>query len=256
MRSISQHVLFAAALALVLTTVCMFVLQVGEAQVRSSTNYQLQSDSINIGGGLSTSTNFTQESTVGEVATGDSGSTNFELRAGFQQMQEVFLSMSAAADVEMSPSLPGITGGTANGSTSVTVITDSPAGYQLTLESESSPTLQNGSESIADLDTSTPRLFDFTTAGAQQAALAFSPAGVDVPDTYRSSGSVCGSGSVVAERCWEGPSTTPATIALSTNANQPSGASTTVHFRIVIDPGAAVIAGTYSGTSTLTALPL
>lgn len=255
-NNMRSFVLSTSITAGILTLVLIGLIQVGEAQIRSSSNYQIQSDSINVGGGLSTSTNFRQESTVGEVATGFSTSTSYQLRAGYQQMQEVFLSLSAAADVVLSPGLPGITGGTANGSTSVTVVTDGPAGYQLTIESATDPTLQSGSNSIADLDTSTPRLFDFTSAGSQQAALAFSPTGPDVIDVYRSSGSTCGSGSVVDLRCWEGPSTTPAVIAEAPGSNHPSGASTTINFRVVIDNGANIIAGEYTGTSTITAIPL
>jgi hypothetical protein len=250
------QILSSAAIAGVMTLLGLFVIQVSDAQVRSSSNYQLQSDSINVGGGRSTSTNFVQESTVGEIAAGLGTSSNYQLRAGYQQMQEVFLSISAAADVVMSPELPGITGGTSNGSTTVTVITDSSSGYQLTLVSVTDPTLQSGANSIANLITTSPREFDFTAAGAQAAAFAFSPTGLDVVDTYRSTGSVCGSGSDVAERCWEGPSTTPATIAESTTANQPTGTDTTVNFRVVVDSGAGLAAGVYTGTTTLTALPL
>lgn len=252
-----REMTFSTALIAAVVTVFGFsVIEITDAQVRSSSNYQLQSDSLNVGGGLSTSTNFSQESTVGEVATGLGTSSNYQLRAGYQQMQEVFLSMTASADVVMSPNLPGITGGSSNGSTSVTVVTDSPAGYRLTLASESDPALQNGANSIADLNTANPRLFEFTSAGAQQAAFAFSPSGVDIVDSYRSSGSVCGSGSDVALRCWEGPSTTAATVAQAATSNHPAGASTTVNFRVVIDSGAGVDAGVYTGTTTLTALPL
>ena len=63
------------------------------AQIRSSSNYQIESDSINAGGGLSNSASFTTESTVGEVATGQSTSTNFSLQAGFQQLREIFVSL-------------------------------------------------------------------------------------------------------------------------------------------------------------------
>jgi hypothetical protein len=249
-------VLSSATTAVLLTALLVGIMEVTTAQVRSSNNYQLQSDSINIGGGFSTSTNFEQESTVGEVATGFSTSSNYQLRAGYQQMQEVFISVSAVPDVVMSPGLPGITGGVANGSTTVTVVTDSPSGYALTLESETSPTLQDGGNTIADLNTTDPRVFDFTAAGAQNAAFAFSPSGVDILDTFRSSGSTCGSGTDETERCWEGPSTTAATIAQGTGGNQPAGATTTIFYRVVIDNNAGVPAGVYTGTSTVTALPL
>lgn len=49
-------------------------LHIAGAQVMQSTNYQIQSDSINIGGGFSSSSNYAVESTVGEVGTGKSDS--------------------------------------------------------------------------------------------------------------------------------------------------------------------------------------
>jgi hypothetical protein len=139
MRARSFYNLFLKSIPLTLLIVSS--LAVSGAQVRTSPSYQLQSDSINFAGGLSTSSNYSLESTAGEVATGESDSASYSLRAGYQQMQEVFLSMTAAPNVTMSPALGGLTGGTANGSTSVVVLTDSPSGYQLTIAAESAPAL-------------------------------------------------------------------------------------------------------------------
>jgi hypothetical protein len=122
------------------------------AQVRTSSSYQMQSDSINIGGGLSSSTDYVQESTVGEIATGPSDSTAYALRAGYQQLQEVYVSLAISGDVVMDPDLPGVTGGTANGSTTVTVVTDNPAGYRLIFQAESDPAMSSGPNTIANYD--------------------------------------------------------------------------------------------------------
>ena len=48
--------------ALLLTPVLMVCMSLVSAQTMQSTNYRIQSDSINFGGGLSTSTNYTLES--------------------------------------------------------------------------------------------------------------------------------------------------------------------------------------------------
>jgi len=114
--------------AIILTSLCLGSLALTFAQVRTSSSYQLQSDSINFGGGLSTSTNYSLESTAGEIATGPADSTSYSLRAGYQQMQEVFLSLTGGQNVSLSPSIGGLTGGTSNGSTSVVVLTDSRVG--------------------------------------------------------------------------------------------------------------------------------
>lgn len=243
-------------LSVVLTTILFFCLQLSFAQVRSSDNYQIQSDSINIGGGYSSSTSYIQESTVGEIATGNSSSTNYELRAGYQQMQEVYLSLSAPSNVILSPSLAGLTGGTSNGSTTVTVTTDSPAGYSLTIESENSPAMQNGPYSIANYNQGAEPDFSFAvTNGA--ASFGFSPSSVDVVDEFRDNGSLCSTGSGDTDlACWAGLSTTGTIISQGVGSNHPNGATTTVHFRVGVGTNAGVTAGLYTATTTLTALPL
>ena len=239
------------------TVLVLSLLNVGFAQVRSSSNYQLQSDSINIGGGLSSSTSYVQESTAGEIATGQSDSASYSLRAGYQQLQEVYLSLSAPADVVMSGDLGGLTGGTSNGSTTVTVITDSPSGYKLTLESENDPAMQNGPNSIPDyVPLGIYPDFTFATPAAS-ANFGYNVSSVDAVQDFLSLTGVCGSGSdAIALTCWDGASTTPVTISQSTGSNQPTGATTTVNFRVGISSGAGVAAGEYVATTTLTALPL
>ncbi|MBP6924094.1 MAG: hypothetical protein KBC62_00910 [Candidatus Pacebacteria bacterium] len=243
-------------ISVVFTAFILVWMQLGSAQVATSTNYQLQSDSINFGGGLSTSTNYRQESTFGEIATGEATSTNYNLYAGYQQMQEVFLSMTAPSDVILSPNLAGLTGGTSNGSTTVTVTTDSPAGYSLTLESQNNPAMQNGVYTIDDYDEGADADFSFlVTAGV--AHLGFSPSGVDVAQEFKDNGSLCGvSSQDTALACWAGLSTLGTVISEGTDANHPSGATTTISFRVGIGSGAGVVSGVYTATTTLTALPL
>lgn len=237
-------------------TIALFSLELLEAQVMTSPSYEIQSDSVNVGGGLSTSSSYVQESTVGEIATGPSDSTSFSLRAGYQQMQEVYLSLSTPNDVDMDPALGGLTAGTSNGSTTVTVITDSPTGYQLTIEAENSPAMQSPTGSIADYAPVGAADFLFTT-DVSDVHFGFSPAGVDITSAYLDDGDECGVGGLdTALACWDGLSTTPTTIAQSGTPNQPSGATTTIHFRVGIGGGTGVEAGVYTATTTITALPL
>lgn len=227
-----------------------------KAQVMSSGSYQIQSDSINSNGGLGTSTNYNLESTGGELATGVSTSTNYTMRAGYQQMQEVFISLSAAANVVL-PNLPGITGGTATGTSAVLVTTDSPAGYQLTILASQSPAMQSAVGTIADYSP-TGAAPDFTfTNTTTEAQFGFSPEGTDVALRYQDSGGVCGvAGGDTANRCYDGLSTSARVIAETTNANHPAGATTTLQFRLDLGGAIVVPAGTYIATTTLTALPL
>lgn len=253
----SSQFFYTLTRALVLTLVMLYLLMVADAQVRSSTNYQIQSDSINVGGGFSSSTSYTQESTFGEVATGPSDSTSFSLRAGYQQMQEIYISLSTTGDVTMSPALPGLSGGTANGSSTVTVITDNVAGYQLTLTAEGEPAMQSGVGTIADYDAGAEPDFSFLI-GSSDAHFGFSPQGVDVVPAFLDDGaSICGTGSSnTALACWDGLATTSTVVAEGTDSNHPSGATTTINFRVGIGGNAAVTAGVYTATTTVTALPL
>lgn len=240
----------------IVTVLVLTMLQLGLAQVRSSASYQLQSDSINVGGGLSTSTTYRQESTVGEVATGASDSATYALRAGYQQMQEIYLSLQVTGDVTMSPSLPGVTGGTANGSTTFTVLTDNPAGYQLTLEAENNPAMQFGVYSIANYDAGAGADFSFAV-GDGEAFFGFTPEGVDIPQVFLDDGGICGVDTLDTNfACWVGASTSAQVIAQGSGANHPSGATTTVHFRVGLGSNAGVIAGVYTATTTVTVLPL
>lgn len=226
------------------------------AQVMQSNNYSIQTDSVNFGGGLSTSSNYVLESTAGEIATGRATSSNYALRAGYQQMQEAYIAISGASAVAMSPSIPGVTGGTAQGSTMVTVTTDSPSGYALTIASEGSPAMQKDVHSIADYAPSGDPDFAFIT-GASDAHFGFSPEGADIVQRFRDDGDSCNSGTFDASlACWDGLSTTEATIASQNTANHPNGATTTVRFRVGVGGSVLQAPGVYTATTTLTALPL
>lgn len=241
----------------IVTLLLVAFLQISTAQVMQSSNYKMHSDSVNTGGGLSTSTNYGMEDTVGEVATGNATSTNYQLKAGYQQMQEVYISLSAPTDVLMTPNLPGLTAGVATGSTAFLVTTDSVAGYRVTLQAASSPAMQSGSNSIADyVPVGAVPDFLFTT-DPFDVHFAYSPEGVDTAVRFQDSGGVCGvAGSETSARCWDGLSTTPVAITERTSSNHPNGATTTVLFRVGLGGGTAVPEGMYTATSTVTALAL
>jgi hypothetical protein len=252
----ARFVLFTTWQAAAVTILALVFLQVAGAQVMSSPSYRLTSDSVNIGGGFSTSSNYIQESTVGEIATGPSDSTSYGLRAGYQQMQQVFLSLSAPADVILSPDLGGLSGGEANGSTTVTVITDSPSGYQVTIRAASDPAMQRGDGPVIEDYVGGPD-YDLL-AGSGEAVFGFTVTGVDIIPEFTDTGATgCGGGgSVETVVCWDGLSTSARTIVTGSGGNQPSGATTTLHFRVGIDSDAVVSAGLYTATTTLTAYPL
>lgn len=233
------------------------VLGISDAQVMQSSNYKMQSDSVNTGGQLSTSTNYKMEDTVGETATGNSTSTNYALRAGYQQMQETFLSMTAPANVVMAPSLGGLTGGVATGSTSFIVTTDSAAGYTVTIVASGSPAMRSGANSIANyVPAGGVPDFLFTT-GPTNAHFGYSPEGTDIAQRFRDNGSACGVGSSdTSERCFDGLSSSTVEIVRRTSSNHPSGSTTTVRFSVGVGGSLAVPQGSYQATTTVTALSL
>jgi len=239
------------------STVLVFTgLSLAVAQQMQSNNYRIQSDSINFAGGFSSSTSYVLESTVGEIGTGDLESGSYSLRAGYQQMHEVYIAITGAATVSMSPSIPGVTGGNAFGSTTVTVTTDSSSGYALTISSENSPAMQKGADSIADYVPVGIPDFDFNT-GAADAHFGYSPEGVDIVQRFMDNGSVCNVDSTdTSLSCWDGLSTSPETIASSPLPNHPNGATTTIQFQVGVGGLVVQPAGVYTATTTLTALPL
>lgn len=226
-------------------------------QAMSSSNYKIQSQSINFGGVRSASGNYTIEDTAGEIATGISSSTNYVMGAGYQQMNVVYLSVTQASNVTMSPSLGGLTGGTSNGSTSFIVTTDDPAGYTATIQASSSPALHDATDSFADyIPAGAAPDFSFTYAAASS-TFGFSPKGADITARYQDNTSACGTGSSqTAGACWDGLSTSPKPFLSRTSNNTPSGSTITLNFRAGIGTSRDQTNGTYIATTTVTVIAL
>jgi hypothetical protein len=227
------------------------------ASVMGSTNYSIESDSLNFGGGLSNSTNYKQESTFGEIATGPSGSTNYNIKAGYQQMSGVFLSMTTASDVTLSPSIPSVGGGIGNGSTAVTVTTDDTSGYELYIKASSSPALVSSSDSFADYTPAGANPDLTFSVAAATSEFAFSPEGTDIATKYRDDGSACNIGALdTVNACWGPLTTSNDLIANRASGNYPGGTVTTIKFRAESGASHTQTPGAYTATTTLTAIAL
>ncbi len=233
------------------------------AAVMASPTYSIQFDSVNTGGGRGVSSNYFGESTVGEVGTGDSQSATYKLKAGYQQMNNVFLSFTTlASDVLMTPSLGGITGGVSNGTTTVVVTTDSPAGYTMTIQASSSPAMQGDTttDSIADYTPAVSGIPDFAYAVPGDPEFGYTVSAsttADLAQKFLDNSSACNVGSLDTNgsaSCWYGLSTT-ATSTIVRNTRTPvSGSTSSVVFKLQINSGSFVLADTYSATTTLTAV--
>lgn len=226
------------------------------AQMNSS-SYRIPSDSINIGGLQSGSTNYKEIDTIGELGSGDSSSTNYKLSAGFLASQSVYLSITAGADISMSPSIGGITGGSGTGSTSWTVTTDNLAGYTLSVRSGTNPALQSSPFSFANYTpASSDPDYNWSVAAADS-EFGFTPEGTDVFSRFKDNGSSCNTGSSdTADRCWDSLTTSDKIIAQRTSGNHPSGVTTTMKVKAEVGTSHIQPNGTYTTTIEVTALPL
>lgn len=179
---------------------------------------------------------------------------------------------ASTTDVVMSPSIPGISGGYSNGAATAIVTTNSTGGYYMTLEFSSS-TAMNANTSQTYISNYTPTAadtpdFNFGTSSAGQAAeFAYSvtaSTSADVDPTFLSNGTnTCGTGaSNLAGTCWfnastSGPGNTIAErIVDRGTATAATGATTTIHFRVLVpaNPNPVLSVDTYVATATLTAV--
>lgn len=236
--------------------ICHLTFNMAEAYVASSTNYRIDRDSINFGGGLSTSTNYSQESTLGEVGTGRATSTSYRIEGGYQQTN-TSISITSPSDVTLTPSIDGATGGTANGSANWVVVTDNSAGYSLTIFASAAPALVSGSNNFSDYTpASAVPDFAFAVSGGSS-EFAFTPEGTDIVSTYKDNGSVCATGALDTESsCWASTTVAAKGIANSSSATPSTGSTTTVRFRASAGSTANQAAGTYVANITVTATAL
>lgn len=225
-------------------------------QIRSSTNYQIERDTINIGGGLGTSASYQVEDSIGDTATGRSASASYILEAGYQQAGDTFISISAPSDVTMA-SINGLLGGASTSTVSWTVTTNSSAGYSMTAVAGADPALSGTYDAFLDY-VPAGAAPDFTwSIDTTEALFGFSVLGTDTAQRFKDDGAACNvSTGNVTERCWDGFSTTPTTIATRASANAPSGTATTLELRAEVGTNRLLTADTYSASITVTAVAL
>ncbi len=168
-----------------------------------------------------------------------------------------------ANDITMSPQLAGVTGGTSYGTTSVRVLTNDSAGYNMTLTASSSlgmigdsqggtiPSYTPAATGVPDFSFSVPANraeFGYTVEASTTA---------DLDPSFKDDGAACntGSGDTVGH-CWLNASTTAETIINRSSETPGSGATTTLVFKVVINssPVPAIPEDTYVATTTLTAV--
>ncbi len=230
------------------------------AYVMGSSNYRIQSDSLNVGGVRQTSTDYIMRDTIGETATGPSASANYKLKAGYQQMQEVYTSVSSVGPVTLLPDINGLIGGTATNDATWVVKTDNAAGFSMSIKASTTPALATAGYSFADYteaDTGTP---DYTWSIANTASeFGYSVVAATLGDeiaAFLDDGADCNTGSANnVNSCWYPLATPDYTIinrGLRTSAN---GESEEVRFQVQAGSQAMQENGKYESIITITVLP-
>lgn len=219
----------------------------------NSTNYKIQSDSVNVGGIRSSSTNYTIEDTAGEIATGESSSASYKLKAGYQQMQGSSISLTSPADIALSALT--INNDSAVGSAAWTVTTDNAAGYELLVNVSTDPALQDSGtgEAFTDYSEATPGVPEqWSVSNAYE--FGFSSRGDDV-DGYGSDSDCIDTANVPSTTLkWRGfDGTNTIQIASSTARTSESGTASTLCVATEQDTLFAP-SGSYSATVTVTAI--
>ena len=167
------------------------------------------------------------------------------------------------SNVIMSPTLGGITGGTANGLTSFAVLTNNLTGYNMTIYASSSVGMIGNASSTNNIpvDVSvTPGIPDYTmTAPLHGAAFAYTvnaTTSSDVAPLFRNNGSICNqsTGTANGTNCWLPATTTAVTIINRALPTPTTGATSTLLFKVIINsnPSPAIPNDTYVATTTLT----
>jgi hypothetical protein len=139
----------------------------------------------------------------------------------------------------------------------------------MTMTASSAPAMQGNTQGdfIADFSTTTSPMsipsYDFSVAEVPDSpghAFGYTVKAsttADLHQRFLSTGGVCnqGGGSQEADQCWIGASTTAYTIVNRSTATPASGATTTLQFRVILDPDATdtTAEDTYTATTTLTA---
>lgn len=227
------------------------------AQVMQSTGYRMQLDSINIGGGESSSASYSLSDTAGEIGTGYSSGSAYGMHAGFQQVNEgTFIALSSPSDLTLS-SVSGLVGGSSEGTIAWQVTTDNGAGYTMSIQSSTSPALASGGDSFADY-TPAGNDPDYNfSIGSTESEFGFSPEGTDIVSVYKDNGSVCNTGtSDTQSKCWTSFSTTPKTVMQKLTANHPGGSTNTIRVRAEAGVDRMQPSGIYTAELTVTATML
>jgi len=168
-----------------------------------------------------------------------------------------------ASNVTLAPSLGGLTGGDATGTTQVVVVTNDHSGYQMTITASSSLGMlgnRNSANTIPAYTPATPDVPDYNfTVPVNKAYFGYNveaSTSADLVASFKNNGTACNTGSSSGlNHCWLNASTTAVTIINTTASTAASGSTSTLafHVKIQANPSPIIPDDTYVATTTLTA---
>lgn len=219
----------------------------------SSTNYQINPDSINFMGiGDASSTNYQLGDTGGEVATGVSTSTNYKNEAGFWHMSmDYHISISSPGDVVMGAITGHGQSALTTNSATWNIDTDNPAGYSLTWKA-SAATMTSGSDNIAAYTPtigSTPEIWSVASTDSEWG-------GHLGKDSTTVNTTTWGVADTYAGGKWLNVSTSDFQIASRTSRTSAAGDDEIIFFGAEIGNDKFQPSGTYTVNVTITATTL
>jgi hypothetical protein len=171
--------------------------------------------------------------------------------------------VTTANDITLAPTIPGLSGGFASGTTTVAVNTNNPLGYAMTIEFDDVTAMQQdaGTSTIPNYAPVSGADYDFTMAAglAGFGYTVFSDTNTsDTNSIFLNDGaSDCSTGSTgTLGKCWyNAADATNQLEIINRNSPTPStGATTTLAFQVGVgaNPNPALPTGFYTATTTLT----
>jgi hypothetical protein len=166
------------------------------------------------------------------------------------------------SNVNMVGSISGVTGGTATGTTQFVVLSNNASGYKVTIDFENNAgdhammgDIDGGDEIrnyAAGAGTPTPNLNASTAA--QFAYSVHSSSSADTAPAFWFSAGACNAGTGSATgKCWKSPSDGTPVDVVDKGLASPTGATSTLFFKVRVPSGAVPVptAQTYTATATL-----
>jgi hypothetical protein len=180
---------------------------------------------------------------------------------------EISFTQTTLNNVTMTPSILGISGGTAYGTSTFAIRTNNTTGYNMTIAFATGTALQGDgvSSDISNYNPASAGTPDYAFASEVYGQFAYTVNGVTAPgdidsDFKDDGGTTCGGANTGTTQgtCWynQADATSPYMIINRLTATAAGGATSTVVFRVGVpsSPSPALVEGFYTATATLTAV--